>query len=363
MIRILHYIGSLEYGGSQSFVMNVYRNMDRSKIQFDFVTFPNERGELYDEIIAMGGRVYEAPKYNGKNYLQFVKWWNVFFMEHHEYRILHGHVRSVASIYLPIAKKNGCITIAHSHSTSNGHGILAWIKNGLQYPVRYQADFLFGCSKAAGEWMFGKKMIHTDKYYTIPNAVNVEKYVLNEDIRVKYRTEMGINDKTVFIHVGRFHPSKNHDFLLELFSKIQSMNKKSYLLLVGDGELREHIEKKIKILNLTKNVRLLGTRTDVNKLLMCADVFLFPSRWEGLPLSVVEAQASGLPCLVSDHVTKEVGLTDLVHYLPIDQGYDVWLNKIKTMNLFRKNVRDDIVKAGFDIKATAEWLQNFYLEI
>ena len=146
MTKILHYIGGVSFGGSQSFVMELYRKMDRSQLQFDFVVFPNEAGGIEDEIKTLGGKIFVCPRYSGKNHFEFCKWWKDFLRDHPEYHVVHGHVRSCASIYLAIAKKAGLVTIAHGHSTSNGRGVSAVFKAILQLPIRHIAHHLFSCS-------------------------------------------------------------------------------------------------------------------------------------------------------------------------------------------------------------------------
>ena len=170
-IRILHMIGCLEIGGSQSMIMNIYRNIDRRIIQFDFVIDKDVKSPLYKEITQLGGKIYKMPKFNGINIIEVQSSWKKFFENHSEYKILHSHVRSYASIYLPVAKRCGVTTIIHSHNTSNGVGFPSLVKKILQFPLRYQADYLFACSKEAGEWLFGKKAIKKDNFKVIYNGI------------------------------------------------------------------------------------------------------------------------------------------------------------------------------------------------
>lgn len=364
VVRIIHMIGSLDIGGSQTMIMNIYRTIDRNRIQFDFIVDHSDQLYFKEEIEKLGGKVFVMPRFTGKNIFQVQKAWNCFFDAHPEYHVLHSHVRSYASIYFPIAKKHGIKTIAHSHSTSNGSGIKSIVKIILQYPLRYEADYFFGCSLKAGEWLFGKRIVQSDRYFTIKNAIDTQKYLFNRKQRSILRNQLRIEeDVTVFIHVGRFHEAKNHIFLLYVFEMLIKEKPNSMLLLVGDGELSSEIGKQIEQLNLKSNVKMLGARTDIPNILNVADAFLFPSKWEGLPVTVVEAQASGLPCFVSDKITKEVGISELVKFLPIDKGTQVWIDAIKETDLTRKNVIDKIIQEGFDIKKSVEWLTKFYEEI
>ena len=362
-IRILHVLGGLNRGGAETMVMNLYKNLDRSKIQFDFIIHTDKEKEYEDEIKKLGGRIYVFPRFVGTNYFVVRRCWSRFFKEHPEYKILHSHVRSYASVYLPIAKRHGVKTIIHSHSTSNGKGVKSAIKRIMQYPLRYQADRFIGCSDASGEWLFGKKIIKTDRYVTLQNAIDTERFCFNEITRREYRKMLNLEGKTVYAHVGRLHPAKNHAFLIELFARIYKKNPNSVLLCVGDGELRRDIEAQIMDNDISSAVVMMGSRGDVESILSCADIFLFPSNWEGVPLTVVEAQASGLPCLVSDRVTEDVCVSELVVRLPIDQGFEIWEKAIDSLSVCRRDVTDKIAAAGYDVKKNAEWLEKYYLEL
>lgn len=359
-IRILHMIGSLNVGGSQSVVLNLYKNIDRSRFQFDFVIDHPGQTELLEEVVKLGGKVYHAPTFKGTNLVSVLKFWNNFFSNHKEYRILHSHVRSYASIFFFIAHIHSIKTIIHSHSTSNGEGLLAILKNALQYPLRFQADYFIACSKEAGAWLFGNTIISSPYYHILQNAIDIRKYEYDPYVREKYRRELNVNGKRVFIHVGRLTEAKNHFYLLNVFHKYLQNYNNSILLIVGDGELRNQIKNTIDDLGLHNNVKMLGTRSDVAQLLQASDCFLFPSKWEGLPVTVVEAQASGIPCLVSSNVTNDVFITNLAIKLNIDQGIDCWVDKMKNLSYERLDVKKSIIDAGFDIKCTVEWLEDLY---
>lgn len=360
MVRVLQAIGSLYLGGSQTMVMNLYRNIDRSKMQFDFIIDHTVDMDFEEEIKRLGGKIYIMPTFKGYNVVQVIRAWNEFFSSHPEYKVLHSHVRSYASVYLPIAKKYGLKTVIHSHSTSNGSGFSALVKQVLQYPLRYQADCYLSCSELAGEWLFGKKIVKNEKFKILQNAIDIKQYQFNEEARYKIRKELGLNQEILFGHVGRFHESKNPIFLISTFYQIQKVIPNSKLVMVGDGYLRGQIEATIRQLEIEKDVILLGLRSDVKDIIQAMDCFLFPSCWEGVPVTVIEAQASGLPCFVSDTVTKDVGISEQVHYLPINQGPEPWAKAVAAADLTRKNVVEDIKRAGFDIKTTSAWLMNLY---
>lgn len=361
MIRVLHMIGSLNIGGSQTMIMNLYRNIDREQIQFDFILDHPDQLFFAEEVKSLGGKIYFMPEFTGTNLLGVIKAWHRFFREHPEYKILHSHVRSYASVYLPIARRYGVKTIIHSHSTSNGKGIKSLVKRIMQYPLRHQADYCFSCSQEAGEWLFGKKIASNDRHFIVRNAIDAKKFHYNEDVRREYREKLGVNDQTVYVHVGRFHPAKNHDFLLRVFSKIHARNSNTVLLLLGDGELRTSIEKQIQELGLQNAVHLPGGSSEVHKWLQAADCFLFPSLWEGLGIVAVEAQASGLPCICSNQVPPLVKVMDSCRFIPLDE--EKWVAAAMSAAPDRQDSYDQIVAAGYDVHATSQWLYEFYSKI
>lgn len=362
IIRVLQMVGSLNTGGSQSMVLNLYKNIDRNKIQFDFIIDEPEQTQYKSLIEEMGGKVYVLPKLNGFNVFKVKKAWKRFFKEHPEYKILHSHVRSYASIYIPIAKKFGLKTIIHSHSTSNGKGASSIIKKVLQRPLRRVADYLMACSTEAGEWLYGKKACKKDNYIFLPNAINVDLFAFDKKIREEYRKQLGLEGKFVIGHVGRLSEPKNHMFLLEVFKGVLEKRKDAVLLIVGEGELRSQIEQKIKDLDILSSVIALGSRSDVNNLYQAMDVFAFPSLWEGLPVTIVESQASGLTSFMSNRITKDVDLTELVQRLPIDNTA-VWIDKLASFDGERVDVVQKIIDSGFEIKNTAQKITDFYFSL
>ncbi|MBQ2785793.1 MAG: glycosyltransferase [Oscillospiraceae bacterium] len=361
-VRVLHMIGNLGIGGSQVLVINLLRAIDRSKVQFDFIVDRPESDELAAAVRELGSRIYSVPTFVGHNIREVQKAWNQFFLEHPEYKILHSHVRSYASIYLPIAKKHGLKTIIHSHSTSNGKGLVSAVKKVLQYPLRYQADYFFSCSEEAGKWLFGNKIVKCDRHYLLRNAVDAKAYLFNEETRQSYRQALAIGENdTVYSHVGRLHPSKNHTFLLNVFKKIHTRNPDTKLLLIGDGELRQQIEQQIAELSIHDAILLLGSRQDIPQLLQAADFFLFPSLWEGLGLAAIEAQAAGLGCICSDQVPPLVKVTENCHFLPLDE--EQWVTAALNAPKDRVVAYEQIQQAGYDIYAAAQWLAAFYEDL
>ena len=252
-------------------------------------------------------------------------------------------------------------TIIHSHSTSNGRGVVAILKNLLQLPLRFQADYLFACSNEAGKWLFGKNVTKKRNYFLFSNAIPVEKYLYNSEIRKKYRVDLNLENCFVIGHVGRFSLPKNHKFLIECFSEIHKINHAAKLLLIGEGELYSEIVSKIAEYNLQKDIIMLGNRFDVGNLLQVMDAFVFPSLWEGLPMAVIEAQTNGLPCYISDYITNDVNLSELVYRLPLDDK-KLWVKEILKQRE-RVDVTHKIISAGYDVSYNTRKLENFYFQL
>ncbi|OMD74813.1 glycosyl transferase family 1 [Paenibacillus odorifer] len=358
-IRILHVFGIMNCGGAETFIMNVYRNIDREKVQFDFIVHSQDEGYYDDEIKSLGGVKYVVPKFKGTNLIDYKKSWKFFFDTHSEYRIIHSHIRSTASIFLKIAKRQGLKTIIHSHSTSSGSGFSAYVKDLLQLPLRDIADYRFACSTEAGKWLFRKR-----DFNIVKNGINSEEYIYNMKSREYVREKLGLDGKFVIGHIGRFNEPKNHFFIVDIFKTIHEMDPKSALLLVGEGDLRLEVENRINELNLQSNVIFTGIRSDIPELLHAMDVFLFPSLYEGLGIVVIEAQAAGLPCVVSDTVPEEVAITDLVDFFSLRKSEKEWSEQIMKYIGYGKRLdtSEKIKKSGYEINEQVTFLEKFYLD-
>ena len=363
-IRILHVIGVMHRGGAETMVMNFYRNIDRTRVQFDFVENAGMKADYDEEIRAMGGRIYHCPRYKGKNHIAYVAWWKKFYAERgSEYTAVHGHIGSTASIYLYLAKKAGLYTIAHSHNT-NRLSLKDLVYQAYAYPTRHIADFFFGCSWDAGISRYGKKVCaDTARFAVLNNAIETDKFDFDPMLRGEMRRQLGKEDKLVIGHVGRFEEQKNHEFLIRVFSRLHVLRPDAVLLLVGDGTLRPQIEAQIRQAGLTDCVILAGVRPDVNAVYQAMDVFVLPSLYEGLGIVAVEAQTAGLPCVISDTVSKECMVTsDLVSAVSLKDNPQVWARHILSrVTQTRYGRKDEVAKNGYDIRENAAWLENFYL--
>lgn len=366
MIRVLHVIGAMGSGGAEAVIMNLYRNIDRNQVQFDFVVHTTEE-KLYDkEILRLGGKIFRTEKYYVKNYIAYKKWWSNFLKEHTEYKIIHGHIGSSAPVYLREAKKYERIAIAHSHSTKNP----SWTLKGFlweinSYPTRYIADYFFACSKEAAIVRFGKKVFNSKKCQILKNGIDRERFKFSEKKRLEMRKLLGIEDFFVVGHVGRFTEAKNHVFLIEIFELIYEKNKNARLLLIGEGELENDIKSLCRQKAISQAVIFAGVHQNVEDYYAAMDVFCFPSRWEGLPVALLEAQAEGLPCIISDNLPKEVDLkAGLIHFIKLEVSAEYWGDKILCVeSINRHEAERYLVEAGFDIIKVASNLQIFYKSI
>lgn len=354
MIRVLHIVTYMGRGGLETMIMNYYRHMDRSRIQFDFLVHRDFEADYEAEILDLGGKIYRLPSMNPFS-PAYLKKLDAFFDEHREYRIVHCHLDCMAGVPLKVAKKYGVpVRIAHAHSTSQTKDIKYLLKLNFKHVIRKYATDLLACSRDAGRWMFGG-----DDFLVMNNAIDAAGYIHCPEMATQVREELGIlKDSLVVGHVGRFDPPKNHEFLLRVFAKLPENTR---LLLVGDGQLRQAAEKQAAELGIADRVIFTGIRGDVPRLLQAMDVFVFPSIYEGLPVSLIEAQAASLPCLISDKVPIECKKTDLVRQIPLAAGEESWAEA--TLEAARMNRRDTSVQireSGFDIVSNARWLREFY---
>lgn len=361
-IRILHVLGGLALGGAESRIMDLYRNIDRQEIQFDFLVHSSQKEHFDEEIETLGGRIYRVPRFKVYNICSYRRAIKSFFAAHHEFRAVHGHMTSTASIYLPIAKKAGVpITIGHARSAGDAPGLKGLITKLIRYPLKYRADYCLACSKKAGETVYGKRWVKKGKVEVIPNAIDAGKYVYNESARTELRNRMGLADKFVIGHVGSFRVAKNHTFLIQIFEQIYQKRNDAILILLGEGSLMEGIRQQVLEAGLSDVVWFLGNKSDVDSYYQIMDYLVFPSLYEGLPGSIVEAQTSGLRCLVSDAVTSEVGITDLVEFYSLDRTAQEWAAHIlETADYIRESRLDNIKRAGFDIRAQAARYSEIY---
>jgi glycosyltransferase involved in cell wall biosynthesis len=359
MQRILQVVGIMNTGGIETWLMNVLRNIDRTEIQFDFVVHTDKKGYYDDEIEKLGGKIFHVPKFNIINIYSYKKTWRILLKDSNSH-IIHTHIRSTASIFLKIAKKYGFTTVAHAHSTSNGTWTHSLIRNFFQRNISKHADIRLACSKKAGNWLFKNA-----DYRIIKNAINSSLYIFNEGIRNQYRKYFNLEYTIVIGHIGRFVFAKNHNFLIDIFANLYKQNNKFRLVLVGDGgEMKYDIKKKVQALGLENKVIFTGVRSDIPQLLQMMDLFLFPSYFEGLPISLIEAQAAGLQCFISDTISKESIITNHVYPISLNESIDIWTDMImNNLNYKREDTSLYIRNNGYDIKTVTKELEDLYHSI
>lgn len=361
MVRVLHVVTYMGRGGLETMLMNYYRNIDRSKVQFDFLCHRDFEADYDAEILSLGGRIYRLPNLNpfSKTYLNALE---SFFAQHKEYKIVHSHIDCMSAIPLKYAKKYGVpVTIAHSHNSNQPKDKNYPLKIIYKRSIHKYADYLFACSKNSGIWMFGNKF--SNDIHVMNNAIDTKQYIYNEQIAKSVREKYDLGNDFVVGHVGRFNTQKNHTYLIDIFNELLKIDPSAKLVLVGDGDLKKSIKKKIDDLNISDSVVFTGVVPNVNEIAQCFDVFCFPSLFEGLSVAMVEMQATGVKSVISDTISKECIITDNVEMLSIDANPKVWANKLITFKgaYSKKNMLDSVEKANFDIEKNAIWLQEFYL--
>lgn len=363
-IRILHIVPALDGGGVENLLLNYYSHMDRSKYIFDFIVHGEEIGRLESVFDKLNSKIYHIPtkKSSFSKNLSAMK--DIIYKGN--YDIIHAHQGSVAIFPMYFAKKAGIkVRITHSHQAYVKRSILQMlIEDPLKYFLKIYSTHWFACGIDAGIELWGKKAITKNKVHILNNAIELSKFQYSENIRNEYRKKMGIENKIVIGNVGRLSDQKNHKFLIDIFKEIYDKNNNTVLLLIGKGELEDELKQRVEKFGLTGSVKFLGLRTDVEKLLQAMDIFLLPSKHEGLPVVLIEAQASGLMCYVSDNVTKEVKVTNLIEYISLDNSADEWAERILNgIPYLRTNTLTILDNGGYNIKKERVNLENLYVEM
>ncbi len=358
VIRVLNVVPNMRAAGIETFIMNVYRNIDRSKVQFDFLVHNQEEEFFDEEIKKLGGKIYRLSFKDDKNIFKYIKDLNKFFKEHKEYKIVHGHMQSMMPLYLYIAKRNKVpVRIAHCHRGNFSKTLKGIILHIFSRFAKYFSTDNFACSDVAGKYLF-----KNNKYEIIYNGINIEKFQFDAEKRKEIREKMSVHDEYIIGHIGRFELEKNHKFLINVMKSIK--NKKVVLWLIGEGTLEADIKKLVKKEGLENVVQFLGLRSDVNDLYQAMDCFVLPSFYEGLPVVGIEAQVAGLECLFSNNITKELKVSDKVKYLSINKNnINEWKKEIE--NLINKQDENRNIKKSeyrlFNIKYISDELLKKYI--
>ena len=358
-LRVLHITEMLSAAGIESFIMNMYRNIDRNKVQFDFLVLRNQKEFYDDEVKKLGGRKYYVHSKKNNTWMRILDEANQIekFLKENHYDIVHIHYTTpLRAPYLLAAKKAGVGTrIYHAHSAAiSGKSKLKIIEWGTDW---------FGCSRAAAEWIFPQKYVDSDKVKVVYNGIDTKRFKYNVEKRREIRAELGIADNFLLVHTGRFIDQKNQGFVLDVFKVVKQKNPDAKMVFLGTGNLLNEIEQKAEMLGIKSDVFFLGVKENVQDYLSAADCYIMPSLYEGLPVAAVEAQCSGLPCVMSANITKEVALTKATCFLSLDESVDVWADEVlKYRNFQRTDSSQEVADKGYDVLTVSKWLENFYLK-
>lgn len=363
MKRVLQVLGTTNLGGAESRVMDLYRHMNRDEIQFDFLVHHRD-GYFEKEIREMGGNVYYLPSFRIYNFFNYKRTCYEFFREHSDYIAVHGHMTSTAAIYLPIAKACGIpLTIAHARSAGVDPGLKGILTKWMRRKLWKHCDIAIACSDLAGQAVFGNH-----DFYFMPNGIDTKEFQKNEQKREEVRRKLGLEENFVIGHVGRFDYAKNHGFLIDIFSEIVKLdaNSNPKLLLLGEGGSMKEMKEKVKKLGIEKDVLFLGNQRPVEAYYQAMDTFVFPSFFEGMPGTVIEAEAAGLPCFISDRITKQVKATNEVYFLSLEKAAKEWAEEIieKRDKLKRKSNPQEIqlTNSFYDVNKQVEFYEKLYLK-
>ncbi|SOB39868.1 glycosyltransferase family 1 protein [Latilactobacillus sakei] len=365
--KVLHYVARMDRAGQETFIMNIFRNIDRNKVEFGFLCSIDGEGDYDKEILSLGGNIFHVRLNRLNNKFKQID--NFFLLYRYlkkiDYDVFHIHTQHAMDAFLSslAAKLAGFNNvIVHSHNTSTDFHIKA------HYIFRFFLNLLninrYACSVDAGKWMFNKK-----NCLVVHNGVDINKYRPDELTRNRIRKQYKIEDKFVYGHVGRFSDQKNHRKLIEIFDNIQKRNENSILLLIGTGELKDEIKSKVEEKHLEDKVYFLGVQENTNDFYKAMDAFLLPSLYEGLSVALVEAQATGLPCYISDTISRESDITSNIFRIGLTKDSDQWAQEILADRQVRnrQDIKDDSVSeiknAKYDISEIANMLQQKYLDM
>ena len=346
--KILMVLGALNFGGAEIFCLSLVKSIDRNKYQLDFVVNSLRNSEIEKELVSLGCKIHVLPRFNGISFLKHKKIWRNF-LENNKYDIVHGHASGAMSLYLSVAKECGCRTIAHSHSASNrGNFVVKFAKKFWSKNAKKYADYWLACSDLAAKRLFGRDFNTSSKYVFIPNGIDADRFAFSENQRNEIRDEYSIRSDEILVgHVGSFTKPKNHIFLLRTFKELSNKNDNYRLMLCGDGPVKKTFEKKASRLGLLNKIILVGNTKEPEKFYSAFDVFVFPSLFEGLPVSLIEAQCNGLPIVCSDKISKNVLLSGNIKQESLNNRPLLWAKVV-----------DDTVKVHIDRDKGKEVVQS-----
>lgn len=364
-LKILFFIDRLRLGGIQALAKDILIHNDCNRMRIDILNLDDgTEYPLKKELMAMGIKIFQLKGIWLRTPLDFLTYWkavDLFFEQHHNYDVVHVHSGPKNYYILKAARKWKIpVRVAHSHNTGfqSKNPISVVLGNLLKYPMMKNATHLIGCSRMACNWMFGKGCVERGTAQVLLNAIDCSLFIYNEEIRKEVRKELGVENKFVLGHVGRFEAQKNHTFLLDIFSEIAKIREDACLIMVGTGSLIDTMKQKADKLGISEKVKFLGFRNDRERIMQAMDSFVFPSLHEGLSVVLIEAQASGMPVFVSDTTTLEVSYSPYIKFLSLKQNSLEWAREILNRGIVnRKNMEAEIKKGGF---AISEMIDNLY---
>ena len=365
MKRILCIVTKMDAGGAETFLMKLYRGIDKEKYQFDFCVSKKEKGFYDDEIKSLGGKIHYITSKSNILFKFFKSIYKVVKEENYKY-VLRTSQSSLSALELLIAKFAGAkVTVFRSSNSKTMGGLKNEIVHKLfSFLPKIAADVKIAPSDLAAKFMFGNRAVNKNKVLILHNAIDYDTFAFSEEKRIKTRNDLNIKDEYVVGHIGRFTYQKNHDFLIEIFCEILKKRPDSKLLLIGDGELKEQIIEKVKSKNIENKVLFLEIRKDIPELLSAMDVFVFPSFYEGMPNTIIEAQASGLSCVISDTITKQANITGLVKYISLDKYAEIWADTVLkcSSESHKKYTKDDFISHKYEIKSSVDtFVENVFM--
>lgn len=367
-LRVLQVGMTRNLGGIETYLIEQFRHLDKSTIDYDFVNITGEYSICYeDEILASGSKIFKVVSRHKNPLLHYWQWFNILSQNKGVYDVIVLNTNSLEYVFpLVLGKIFGIpVRVIHSHNSGfeNKQGLARRLLVGMNKKLlAWSANLRFACSQFAGQWMF-----KDNPYHVIYNAIDIHKYDADLKVREETRNALGLHTELTLLHVGRFSYQKNHSFLLDIFKEVHAIQPDSVLLLVGDtteeSEFLTEVKRKIKEYGLANAVRLLGRRDDVNKIMQAADVLVMPSFFEGLTVVGIEAQASDLPLLLSDTVTKELGLLPSTQFISLEAGPTVWGEAIVNSKQHNRQSRyEELKAAGYDIGNETERVEKLLID-
>jgi len=370
LIKVLHVVGeTMCRAGMESFIMNMYRCINREVFQFGFLVRSYEKGDFDEEISSLGGEKHvifidEKDFFLTRLMKRFFDIYKLL-KKRTDYRVVHIHTSSAnKAIELIAAWLAGCkIRIVHAHNTETKRSKL---HKRLRFLLRFFSTHRLACGTEAGKWVFGPLFLTINNAQVIPNAIDIRPFIFNPGTRELVKEELSLDGNFVVGHIGRFSETKNHMFLLNIFYELTKLRDDAVLVLIGSGPLEKMVKEKAFSMGLEKKVLFLGVRPDINRLLMAMDCFVLPSLYEGLPVVLVEAQASGLKAVVSDRVTKEAAITDNIKYIPLEEAPEQWANVIHNMTKDkaslndRSDMKESLSLSGYNMNEQVKEIEKIY---